>query len=126
MCGRGKDDLLPGYKLKANKSNDYMIDRQVQKTKTYTGIPGVNTQDYALQEGMGAIVDRSLEHLGTSDRAIIAARQLLLEAIDAVRAGERPRGADPATYRDVRPYDDYLDPKNDWRTAFAAELTAKF
>jgi len=126
LCGRGKDDLLPGYKLKANKSNDYFLDREVQKTKTYTGIPGVNTQDFALQEGMGSIVDRSREHLGTSDRAIIAARQLLLEGIDAVAEGRRPRGSEPASYRHVRPYDDYLDAKADWRTAFAGELLAKW
>jgi len=125
-CGRGKDDLLPGFKLKANKANDYFIDRDVQKTKTYTGIPGINTQDYALQEGMGAIVDRSQEHLGTSDRAIIAARQLLLEGIDAVERGEMPRGSDPATYRNVRAYDDYLQAGQDWRTAFERELMAKW
>ena len=61
-----------------------MIDRSVQKTKTFTGIDGINTQDFALQEGMGPIVDRSKEHLGTTDRAIIVLRQLLLEAIDAL------------------------------------------
>jgi phthalate 4,5-dioxygenase len=126
VCGRGKEDLLPGYKLKANKSNDYFLDRDVQKTQTYTGIPGVNTQDYALQEGMGRIVDRTREHLGTSDRAIIAARQLLLEAIDEVAAGRRPRGAHPESYRTARPYDDYLTRGEDWRIAFASELVAKW
>ena len=126
LCGRGKDDFVSDYKLKANKSNDYFIDRQVQKTRTYTGIPGVNTQDYALQEGMGPIVDRSKEHLGTSDRAIIAARQLLLEAVDAVQSGRRPRGSDPASYRNVRAYDDYLTGADDWRRAFATELIAKW
>jgi len=71
--------------------NDYFIDREVQRTRTYTGIPGINTQDYALQEGM----DRSAiirEHLGTSDAAIIAARSYS-SAIDAVARGERPRGS---------------------------------
>ena len=36
-----------------------MIDRQVQKTRTFTGIVGTNTQDRAVQESMGRIVDRS-------------------------------------------------------------------
>src|SRR6202020_1575627 len=94
--GRGKDDFIPGtFRLKRNLSNDYMIDRQVQKTQTFTGITGINTQDFALQEGMGPVVDRSKEHLGTTDRAIIACRQLLLEAIDDVAAGKAPRGAAP-------------------------------
>ena len=60
--GRGPDDVIPGtFRLKANKSNDYFIDRQMQKTKNYTGIMGINTQDFALQEGMGPITDRSQE-----------------------------------------------------------------
>ena len=124
--GRGKDDMLPGFKLKASMANDFLIDRAKQKTQTYSGIKGVNTQDMALQEGMGPICDRSQEHLGTSDRAIIAARQLLLEACDEVEAGRAPRGADPAAYRTVRPYDSHLEHARDWREAFATELVAKW
>jgi phthalate 4,5-dioxygenase len=124
--GRGKDDLLPGFMLKANLANDYFIDRRLQKTKTFTGITGINTQDYALQEGMGPIVDRSKEHLGTTDKAIIAARSLLLEALDTVAQGGTPRGTDPLTYRDVRAYDDHLARGADWHVAFAKELTAKW
>ena len=109
MNGRGKDDLVPGtFRLKKTLANDYMIDRERQRTKTFTGIIGINTQDFALQEGMGRIADRSLEHLGTTDKAIIATRQLLLEAIDDVANGKAPRGIDPAAYRSVRPYDDYV------------------
>ncbi len=125
--GRGADDLIPGtFKLKKNMSNDYMIDRQMQKTKNFTGIVGLNTQDYALQEGMGPIVDRSKEHLGTSDKAIIACRQLLLEAVDAVAAGQPPRGVDPSTYERVRPYDAVVPPGKTWEVEFAEELVAKF
>ncbi len=125
--GRGADDLIPGtYKLKKNLSNDFMIDRQMQKTKNYTGIVGINTQDMALQEGMGSIVDRSKEHLGTSDKAIIVCRQLLLEATDAVAAGQAPRGLDPATYESVRPYDAVIPHDKDWKVEFAPELVAKF
>ena len=39
----------------------------------------INAQDRAVQESMGVIVDRSREHLGPADRAIIAARRLLSE-----------------------------------------------
>src|SRR5262249_42135410 len=91
ILGRGKIDLIPGtYTLKANKSNEYLIDRERQKKISFTGIIGINTQDMAMQEGMGPIVDRSKEHLGTSDKAVIAMRQLLLEAVDAVEAGGSP------------------------------------
>ncbi|MBV8490694.1 MAG: Rieske 2Fe-2S domain-containing protein [Candidatus Eremiobacteraeota bacterium] len=124
--GRGPDDQLAGFKPKRNLANDYLIDRERQKTKTFTGIIGVNTQDMALQEGMGPICDRTKEHLGTSDKAIIAARQLLLEACEDVAAGKDPRGTNPVDYRNVRPYDDYVPRDQTWKEAWANELTAKW
>ena len=59
----------------------------MQKTQNFTGIVGVNTQDFALQEGMGPICDRSKEFLGTSDKAIVALRRLLLDAVGHEREG---------------------------------------
>jgi len=127
MYGRGPGDLIPGtFRLKKNLRNDYLIDRQVQKTQTFTGIVGINTQDMALQEGMGPIVDRSKEHLGTSDRAIIAMRQLLMEAMHAAETGQKIRGVDPAEYRDVRAVDLMIPLDADWHEALKDELVAKF
>ena len=127
MTGRGADDLIPGtFRLKASRRNDYFIDREVQKTQTFTGIPGVNTQDYALQEGMGRIVDRSQEFLGTSDRAIVVMRRMMLEATRAVERGERPLGTEPSAYRNVRPYDNFIEPGADWKQVFAKDLAARF
>ena len=125
--GRGRDDYIPGtFSLKANLANDYFIDRAAQKTKSFTGISGINTQDIALQEGMGAIVDRSKEYLGTSDRAIVVMRKLLLDATHAVARGEAPRGSDTATFRDVRPYDAVLPAEADWRQYFADHARARW
>jgi phthalate 4,5-dioxygenase oxygenase subunit len=124
--GRGPDDIGPDFRLHKNLANDYEIDRTLQKQKTFTGIVGVNTQDYALQEGMGSVVDRTKEHLGTSDRAIIVARQLLMQATNDVAAGKPPRGADPQASARVRPVD-RLVPKNaDWHEALKQELVARF
>jgi len=39
---------------------------------------------------MGAIQDRTEEHLGTSDKAISAYRKLLREAIEQAGKGEKP------------------------------------
>ena len=126
-AGRGKEHMIPGtFKLIANMSNDYFIDRHVQKTKTFTGVPGVNTQDFALQEGMGAIVDRSKEFLGTSDKALVTMRRLMLEATRDVERGAPLRGLDPAAARDIRPYDNIVKGDVDWREVFAEELRAKF
>jgi phthalate 4,5-dioxygenase len=125
--GRGRDDYLQGsFRLKANASNDYFIDRQAQKTQSFTGIKGVNTQDVALQEGMGAIVDRSREHLGTSDRAIVVMRRMLLEATRAVESGKTPPGIDPRATRSVRAHDGLVSAGADWREAFAEALKPRW
>src|SRR5262249_2454041 len=61
-------ELIPGtFNPKRNEANDYLIDRDLQRGLTYTGIWGVNDQDRAVQESMGPIYDRRQEHLGTSD-----------------------------------------------------------
>lgn len=127
FMGRGADDLIPGtFRLKRNLGNDYMIDRELQRTSTYSGIKGLNTQDYALQEGMGPIVDRSQEFLGTSDRAIVAMRRQLLEAITQVAGGGAAPGATPASHRSIRPVDRILQAGQTWKDAFARETTARW
>jgi len=124
--GRAPEDFIPGtFKLKRNPSNDHMIDRELQKT-TYTGITGIATQDIALQEGMGPIVDRSKELLVGSDAAIVAMRRMLLAATRAVERGEDPPGIDPATTRSVRGHDSVIPIGADWRQTLAGELAARW
>jgi phthalate 4,5-dioxygenase len=125
--GRGQDDYLPGsYWLMRNLGNDFLIDRGVQRTKTFTGIQGVNTQDFALQTGMGPIVDRTREHPGSTDRAIIAARKLLLEAMDDVAEDRRLRGTDPDEYRGVRAADAVVPRGTPWQDAMKEAVIAKW
>jgi phthalate 4,5-dioxygenase oxygenase subunit len=120
-AGRGPDDLIAGtYRPKRNRLNDYLIDRAVQKTQTFTGIKGVNTQDFALQEGMGPIVDRSKEHLGSSDKAIVILRRLMLEAIHSVEHGAVPPGLDPQSHRHIRPYDAVITGDTPFRIVLSA------
>ncbi|MDB5570471.1 MAG: hypothetical protein JWN93_1654 [Hyphomicrobiales bacterium] len=126
-AGRGPEDLVPGtFRLKQNQTNDYLIDRSVQREHTFTGIKGVNTQDFALQEGMGTIVDRSKEFLGTTDRAIVTMRRLLLDATYAVERGEELRGLDPAKHGVVRAHDGLVPADADWREAFATQSAVKW
>ena len=83
-----------------NARNNYLIDRQAQKTVSYTGIKGISEQDMAVQESMGPIVDRTREHLGTADTAIIAYRRLLLRLARNLQRGEEPAAAcRPEAYR---------------------------
>ena len=69
-------DIHNGFRAVGNRRNGWLINREVQKTQTYSGIDGVNAQDRAVQESIGPVVNRSREHLGPADRAIIAARKL--------------------------------------------------
>ncbi|MBL8549254.1 MAG: Rieske 2Fe-2S domain-containing protein [Hyphomonadaceae bacterium] len=127
FCGRGPNEVVPGtFRLKRTLANDYLIDRQVQKTRTYTGIEGLNTQDFALQEGMGPIVDRSKEFLGTSDRAIILMRRMLLENIAAVERGDAPAGADPRASENVRAFDGLAPAGAKWQVAFAEHIRPRW
>ena len=47
---------------------------------------------------MGRIVDRSKEHLGPADKAIIQARKLLRQAVKTVEAGGTPDGTGTSYY----------------------------
>jgi phenylpropionate dioxygenase-like ring-hydroxylating dioxygenase large terminal subunit len=126
-AGRGKDDFIPGtFKLKRNPSNDHLIDRALQKHKTFTGITGVGTQDSAVQESMEPIVDRSQEFLIWTDKAVMTMRKMLLDATYAVERGEDPPGVNPESYRNVRAHDTVLPAGVDWRQALGDELMAKW
>ena len=105
-----------------NRRNNYLLDRQVQKTETFTVIDGINTQDRAIQESMGAVVDRSREHLGPADKAIIQARKLLLEAVKTVEEGGTPRGVAPTYYR-LRAGEGVLPRDADWRQLLASDVS---
>jgi phthalate 4,5-dioxygenase len=86
-----------------NKDNDYGIDRALQKSgKSFTGIKGLGIQDCAMQESMGPIADRTLEHLLPGDLPIVRIRRLLRQAVNDHAAGKPLPGMDPRSYR-VRP-----------------------
>jgi len=122
--GNGADsvDWTNEFRSYANKRNNWNIDRQVQAVQSFSGILGTNTQDRAVQESMGPVVDRSEEHLGPADRAIITTRQLLIEAAQAVAEGRDPRGAQGTDYSRARAIDRIL-PRNDrWRAVLVPDM----
>ena len=67
-------------------------DREHQKTRSYSGIKAVipAEQDGCATERMGPIYDRTKEHLGFSDKTIIALRKVLLQAVRRVQEGREP------------------------------------
>jgi len=124
--GNGPDYVEQSGEFRSfrNKTNDWMIDRKVQKFETFTGIDGINTQDRALQEGMGPIVDRSKEHLGPADRAIIATRRLLLDAVKTVQTGGNPPGVD-TSYYSARAIEKIFPRQETWRQTVLPEMYAE-
>jgi phenylpropionate dioxygenase-like ring-hydroxylating dioxygenase large terminal subunit len=94
-------ELIPGtYRPAANKDNDYLIDREGQKTgRYYSGVKGISMQDASIQESMGPITDRTLEYLAPADLAIVKARRRLLDAALSLQKGAQPPGLEPETHR---------------------------
>ncbi len=67
-----------------NRSNDYEIDRAVQKNQTFTGVKGLAEQDIMIQQSQGFIVDRTRENLTATDAAIVRFRRTVLEGARAL------------------------------------------
>ncbi|MQG75859.1 MAG: Rieske 2Fe-2S domain-containing protein [SAR202 cluster bacterium] len=91
-----RDGMVPGTWLgMANKTNHYLIDREAQRTESFSGIPNSmgRAQDAAMTDSMGAIVDRTEEHLGTTDAAIIRMRRRLIQGARDLQEGIEPYAA---------------------------------
>jgi nitrite reductase/ring-hydroxylating ferredoxin subunit len=87
--GRRKQ-IGPDYRRLRTQANHYLQDRQVQRTRTYTGIEDFLNHDGCATETMGALYDRGREHLGVSDKALIAVRRYLIAQVQGFQAGEEP------------------------------------
>jgi hypothetical protein len=90
------DDFVP----LRNRDNNYLIDRDMQRTTNFTGIAGISEQDAAIADSQGLIADRTQELLGQTDLGIVRFRQIVLDAADAVARGDLPQGAGaPESYQ---------------------------
>jgi len=85
--------LGPGFVPLRNRSNDYLIDRDEQKHRSFTGIRGIAEQDAMAQDSQGLIADRTREHLTPTDLAIVRFRRLMLDEAKALREGREPAAA---------------------------------
>ena len=123
-------DGMGRWRPKANWYNDYHQDRELQRTDTFTGIPTIPLQDQAVTETMGSITDRSHEHLGQSDAAIIRMRRRLLGAVKALRDDDvEPPCVDTPDWYHIRsasgtmPADaDWIEELGDWMDARTLEI----
>ncbi|MFI5042090.1 MAG: Rieske 2Fe-2S domain-containing protein [Acidimicrobiales bacterium] len=80
--------------LRGDRTNRWGQDRELMKAGHVTGF-GRNLleEDAVVQVSMGPILDRTKEHLASSDIAVARARRMLLDALEAVRATELPPGS---------------------------------
>ncbi|WP_214403703.1 Rieske 2Fe-2S domain-containing protein [Pseudonocardia lacus] len=109
----GRNGIIP---RRYTAENDYGINREEQRSLTFSGVREFISQDFMVTESMGAIYDRSQERLGTTDKAIIRMRRLLLNAAKRVAAGEdAPAVSGDLDYRSIRSAEKILEPGEDWR-----------
>jgi phthalate 4,5-dioxygenase len=74
-----------------NIHNNYLQDRDEQKRETFTGMgKHFLIHDSCATESMGLVYDRSKEHLGVGDMAVIAVRKFLLQSIRALDGDDDP------------------------------------
>ena len=80
---------LPDYVPAAGRDNAWGFNAAEQAASTYLGMgeDDINVHDQWAVESMGAVQDRTREHLGTSDKVIMANRRVLQKAIETVLAG---------------------------------------
>ena len=87
-------------------------DRAAMAEGHFTGLTGcILEEDMIVQASMGPIVDRTTEHLCSSDVGIVHARRRLLEALAAFELGEAPEPGPEI----VRPLDRIGAADYDWR-----------
>nr|WP_166178787.1 Rieske 2Fe-2S domain-containing protein [Altererythrobacter segetis] len=108
-----------------DSSNLWLQDRQAMKDGHWSGIMdrGNAYEDFAVQESMGAIVDRSKEYLGTCDRVIYRARRQLLEAVRRHQeTGELSFAGDEVDFRSIRAVSFAFPGEADWREVDPLEM----
>ncbi len=79
------------YRPRANRDNDYLIDREAQRYRSFTGVPGLAEQDLMIQQSQGRIADRTRETLTATDGAVVRFRRTVMSAARALaESGEEP------------------------------------
>jgi phenylpropionate dioxygenase-like ring-hydroxylating dioxygenase large terminal subunit len=113
-------DWFGRFRNEHDSSNDYLIDRNSQRTVAYSGMPNLLAEDQAVTESMGPVYDRSNEHLGTTDAMIIRTRRRLLDLLRTHADGRSvPPGVDDPEIYQVRAGGTVLPDGDDWLEAVA-------
>jgi phthalate 4,5-dioxygenase oxygenase subunit len=111
-------DMDEQFRKAGNRDNNWLQNREsMMSGRSFSGIYGINTEDFAVQESMGSIVDRSREHLGASDLAVIHFRRTITDAAERLaREGATPVGlADTIEYKSLTSSEGMAPLGSDWR-----------
>jgi phthalate 4,5-dioxygenase len=116
-------DLDANFRKIRNSSNNYQQDRQAMKRGDFTGIKGIPTQDMAMWESMGPIADRSRDHPGSSDVAVVQFRRMMVAAAKKFQEGAPAIGtAEPRTpHVQLASFEGVVPKSADWRSAATKE-----
>lgn len=112
-------DLGPDHEKVRSAANNWLQDREaMQRGDTFAGFGGKTTmEDMAVQESMGPIYDRTREHVGTSDMAVIRMRRLMLDSVRRFQDGGVPLGLDGRVpYEKLRSVQAVIPLEQSWRT----------
>lgn len=119
--------VSPDWRTFKNASNRYGQDREAMKTQSFIGMGTFfPVHDLFATESQGAVQNRTAEHLGSTDKAVAAARRLLLKAVREVQEG----GDAPGTVREgtSNPFeelvcsDQIVAGSDDWRTSWRKQV----
>jgi hypothetical protein len=115
-------ELTPDYRLIRNRANRYLQDREEMKSRTFTGMgTAFQVHDACATEGEGPIQDRTEEHPGYTDGAILLARRVMLHLV-----GELAQGRE-VPYPDKFPlpvWAEDIPASEDWRAYARARTLA--
>jgi len=121
---------LPDYAPLRGRHDRWGFDPEEQRTRTFLGMgeDDINVHDQWAVESMGPIQDRTREHLGTTDKVIIANRRVLVKAIESVLAGGAAPGmGDPALAAQMAGADtvDGIAPAGAWASWWPEQVRAR-
>jgi phenylpropionate dioxygenase-like ring-hydroxylating dioxygenase large terminal subunit len=87
-------EIGPDYRTIRRRENRYLQNREEMQNTSFAGLGQfVPVHDIAIVELETPIYDRSREHLGYSDKILLAARHALLAALDGLKEGIEPAHA---------------------------------
>ena len=87
----GRNAVNEPFNTPRRRANAYLQDREEMRARTFAGLGfSFQEQDRFAVESQGPISDRTREHLGASDRGVVAMRRQMLNAIEDIKAGRDP------------------------------------